>query len=550
MDFTPTLHYLQKELAPWKVEAKVYSSADLEKAIKDGTIDFFYASSGFFYRMLPFGVRDIATVVTAEKPVPNFGTAGAFITQRDRKDIKSIEDMKGKSFVANYESAFHGYRIGMADLAFRGYDPDNFFKSKRFVGESADKLLKEIVERKADIGFIRACWLEEHELQDIAVLDKIKVISPISGPVKCLHSTRSYPNNTFASTRVVNHDVAKKVSAALLSMKPSASGQYWSLATDFKPVDDLYRVLKAGPYEYMNQWSLRRFVSTYWPLLALLALTVIGLAAHSWRAQRLVDKAKAELLEAEENKNKLQKQANELTEKMEAQHKLNLVSQISSIFAHEMNQPLAACQYLVDGLKALNKRNPKEVNPEILSFSLENFEKELNRATSIVNKVRQYARKQACRNQKVDFSACLEEIIQTMKVKYSGKVQLHVDFTKCIFIEGDRVEIEILVWNLVKNAIEGALEGKNPIVWISLKTCKDQIMLQVANSGRVFSAEEVEDIGKNYLKSSKAEGLGIGLQVIKSILEAMGTSMKMQAMEAGGLVQSVLFAKWSDNDND
>ena len=59
----------------------------------------------------------------------------------------------------------------------------------------------------------------------------------------------------------------------------------------------------------MNQWSLRRFVLTYWPLLALLLLTVIGLAAHGWRAQRLVDKAKAELLEAEEKrtscKNKL-----------------------------------------------------------------------------------------------------------------------------------------------------------------------------------------------------------------------------------------------------
>ena len=71
-----------------------------------------------------------------------------------------------------------------------------------------------------------------------------------------------------------------------------------------------------------------------------------------------------------------------------------------------------------------------------------------------------------------------------------------------------------------------------------------------ANMSGGASAGEVEDIGKNYLKSSKAEGLGIGLQVIKSILEAMGTSMKMQAREEGGLVQSVLFAKWSDNDND
>ena len=91
-----------------------------------------------------------------------------------------------------------------------------------------------------------------------------------------------------------------------------------------------------------------------------------------------------------------------------------------------------------------------------------------------------------------------------MKVKYSGKVHLHVDFTKDIFIEGDRVEIEILVWNLLKNAIGGALEGTNPTVWISLKTCKIEVMLQVANSGRVFSASEVEDIGKNYLKSTQS----------------------------------------------
>ncbi len=106
MDFTPTLHYLQKELVPWKVEAKVYSSADLEKLLKDGSIDFFYASAGFFYRMLPFWRPRYRYSRNGRSQFQTFGTAGAFITQRDRKDIKSIEDMKGKSFVANYESAF------------------------------------------------------------------------------------------------------------------------------------------------------------------------------------------------------------------------------------------------------------------------------------------------------------------------------------------------------------------------------------------------------------------------------------------------------------
>ena len=102
----------------------------------------------------------------------------------------------------------------------------------------------------------------------------------------------------------------------------------------------------------------------------------------------------------------------------------------------------------------------------------------------------------------------------------------------------------------MKNAIEGSFEAPNPNVWISLKEDGDRVALQVANTGRVFTKQEVEDIGKNYLKSSKAEGLGIGLQVIKSILEAMGTSMKMQTREGGGIVESVFFAKWSENNND
>ena len=194
MDFSSTLKHLQKVFYPRKVEAKIYSSADLEKAIKEGKIDFFYASSGFFWRMLPFGVRDIATVVTEEKPEPNFGTAGAFIMLRNGPKIRTLEEMKGKSLVANYATAFHGYRTGMAEIEKMGYDHEKFFSSIHFVGESAEKIIDELLKGKADIGYVRACWLEEFEHNNISVMDRIKVIAPRSGPIACLHSTRSYPN--------------------------------------------------------------------------------------------------------------------------------------------------------------------------------------------------------------------------------------------------------------------------------------------------------------------------------------------------------------------
>ena len=55
MNFGPTLKHLQNFFAPRKVTARVYQSSELEQAVEQGKIDFFFASSGFFYRMRPFG---------------------------------------------------------------------------------------------------------------------------------------------------------------------------------------------------------------------------------------------------------------------------------------------------------------------------------------------------------------------------------------------------------------------------------------------------------------------------------------------------------------
>lgn len=187
-------------------------------------------------------------------------------------------------------------------------------------------------------------------------MDKLKVIGAKPGPIKCLHSTRAYPNNTFAATYKVDPELAREMTLALLSMKPEKDGQAWSIATDFKPVDDLYRSLKVGPYGYLREWSVKRVLTEFWPAFLIVILGIIGLVVHSWRAQKLVDRATTRLLAAEESRRRTLEKSRELAEKIETQQKINLVGQLSSMFAHEMNQPLAACKYFVDGLKTLRKK--------------------------------------------------------------------------------------------------------------------------------------------------------------------------------------------------
>ena len=52
-------------------------------------------------------------------------------------------------------------------------------------------------------------------------------------------------------------------------MKPIPGNLHWGMATDFTPVDTLFKELKIGPYEYLRHWTLRRFLSEYWPFLTL-----------------------------------------------------------------------------------------------------------------------------------------------------------------------------------------------------------------------------------------------------------------------------------------
>lgn len=538
MDFGPTLKHLQTFFAPRKVIAKVYQSQELEKAVEQGKIDFFFASSGFFYRMLPFGARDLATIVTSAKTKPNFGTAGVFFARRDRRDINKLEDMKGKILVANYETAFHGYRTGMAELENRGYNHEKFFKKVVFTGETASAIIDNIISGRGDVGYVRACWLEEHELQNISVMDKLKVIGAKPGPIKCLHSTRAYPNNTFAATYKVDPDLAREMALALLSMKPEKDGQAWSIATDFKPVDDLYRALKVGPYHYLREWSVKRVLTEFWPAFVIVILGIVGLVVHSWRAQKLVDRATTRLLAAEESRRKTLEKSRELAEKIETQQKLNLVGQLSSMFAHEMNQPLAACRYFVDGLKALLKQKGMP-DKEMLDFSIGQMEHELKRASQIVNKVRDYSKKTVTREAKVDLTNIVKDIAQTLKMKFNSCVVVEVKCSPDVYIEGDPVETEILFWNLLKNAMEESLKVEHSEVWIVLETDTDSAILTIENSGRKLSGTDIEKLGMQTFKSEKSEGLGLGLVVVRSILEAMNGAIQYASRDQGGLKVTV-----------
>ena len=175
----------------------------------------------------------------------------------------------------------------------------------------------------------------------------------------------------------------------------------------------------------------------------------------------------------------------------------------------------------------------------MLDFSLGQMEHELKRASEIVNKVRDYSKKTVTREARVDLTSIVQEITQTLKMKFNNSVAVDAKSASDVAVEGDPVETEILFWNLLKNAMEESQKMECPEVWVVLEADEDSVILTVENSGRKLSEEDVAKLGTQTFKSEKSEGLGLGLVVVRSILEAMNGVIQYAPRDEGGLKVTV-----------
>jgi two-component system sensor histidine kinase TtrS len=529
---------LRRALPDKEITLHAYSYRGLEHALENREVDFFFASAGFMLRMrAKYGIVPVATVVTRERPDPNHGSGGVFFTLADRSDIYTIADMKDKNFVASEPTAFHGYFIALGEIQRWGYDPEHFFKTVSFSGANTTPIFDMIRRREADVGYIRVCRLEELRRLDPAIVAGIKVINPQPGDLPCALSTKTYPNNMLGAIKGTDHELISSVAIHLLGMPKTASGQSWSLASDLTAVDALYRDLKMGPYEYLRRWTWRRFVQEHIWGLSFLFLLISALAAYSWFASVRIKRSARALIAEHKRRLRYENKARRLTEQIERQHRINLIGNLSSIFAHELNQPLAACTYYLDGLLSLLRS--KTEDRKLIEMSLNGMSGELTRMSEIVERVRFYAKASPKRDAAVDLKAIISEVLNAFRLKYKSRAEYKAHLTDGCLVTGDALEYQILFWNLIKNATEAGIDDDGAKVTIALYPDETETVCEITNNGRVLTDEEFQALSVSALKSDKQQGLGMGLSIVRSIIETNAGSLRFAARGQGGVVTMV-----------
>lgn len=530
--FDETRDALIKKFGKENVSFDLIHVNQLVSKIFSGEVNFFISTTGLFRRLQADGARDLATLTSKRFPDPNLSYGSVFLTRKD-SGISSIADMQEKVLVGNRPLGFYGYVVPIGEIARHGYKPKDFFSKEIFLDSGSHNVLASLLRGEGDVATVPSCFLEDNYPEAHPFRKDLKAINVLESK-PCVRSTPAYPNWAFSSSPGTSPEVARDVLKTLLDMPTDSKGYRWSIATNFSGTDQLYKDLKEGMYIILNEWSLKTFFKEYKPWFFSLTVLLICLAGDSALLNYLVRKKTRQLQRSIKHQQVLQKRSRDSEAKFESLQKLGIIGQMSSMIAHELRQPLSTLRLYAQGLQRKLERG--EWSIEQSSEVLSKIVTQAERAEQIVQSVRNYAKSKRSEKQEI----CLTEIVNNAlyAFKQSGRFRRNVivSIAEDIRLFANPMEYELAILNLLRNSADSlaSLNHKDPKIELAVRRNGDFAEIEVKDNGAKVSEADLQ-AAVVPLRSSKENGLGIGLSLVNNIMENHGGSLVLHARKGGGV---------------
>jgi len=222
-------------------------------AIENGQVDFFLVNSSMYVTAKTnFAADAIATMINSRQNQALTSFGGVIFTYIERDDINSLEDLRGKSFMAVKKSSFGGWQMAYKTLLDKQIDPYKDFAGLHF-GNKHDNVVLNVQNGEMDAGTVRTDTLERMEANGDISLSEFKILNPQSNEnFPFVYSTALYPEWPFAKAAHVSDSVAAAVASALISMDTgdqaavSAKIMGWSEPGDYSGVESLQMLLRSN----------------------------------------------------------------------------------------------------------------------------------------------------------------------------------------------------------------------------------------------------------------------------------------------------------------
>jgi two-component system sensor histidine kinase TtrS len=209
---------------------------------------------------------------------------------------------------------------------------------------------------------------------------------------------------------------------------------------------------------------------------------------------------------------------------------------MASQLAHEINQPLAAIVNFANGL-ATRLRNGGG-DPETMGAAAAQIREQAMRAGEVIRRLRGFVRKEAARREYADVNHLVQESVRLIEPDAQRKgIALRFRLGEgAPAIQVDRVQIEQVVVNLLRNGIDSIVEvgsGAGELL-IATELVGDAIRVAIRDTGAGLPAGAEEKLFEPYF-TTKPDGLGMGLSISRSIIEAHGGSLWAERNDTRGM---------------
>lgn len=524
-DWSPVIDYLNKSLPAQRFHLHNYDAGALRQAIAEHKIDLVITNPGYYVAMeSEFGLSRIATLVSPHVARNSQAIGSVVLTRADRQDLHSLADLAGQRVAAVSAEAFAGYLVAAREMRRVGVDPESDLQETQFLGLPMTAIIAAVRSGQADAGIVRACLPEQLASRGEFTFADFRILSPRQAPgFDCALSTPLYPDWPIAVTRQTDPALAKAVARALLSMPEGAGNITWSVPADYQPVHDLYRELRLGPYAYLREITPEGLARRFWPWLAGLLVMLVAWLIHTVRVEQLVHRRSAELRESLQARETAEKRARDHQEQMEHLSRLSILGELSGSLAHEINQPLTSIGTYARSV--LRRQAAGNLTPAAISEACGEIAAEAERAGGIVQRIRHFAKKRTAARDLADLAEVCDEARRLVVGMLVTAPHITIERQAAVDcrVLADGPQIQQVLLNLIKNAIDAArdLPAARQDIRIVIEQAEHRLVTHVIDRGTGLDAAQREHLFEAFF-TTKANGLGLGLPICKSIIEAHG----------------------------
>ncbi|MCA8959493.1 MAG: PAS domain S-box protein [Planctomycetes bacterium] len=218
--------------------------------------------------------------------------------------------------------------------------------------------------------------------------------------------------------------------------------------------------------------------------------------------------------------------------------RLTTMGEMASGIAHELNQPLSAISIHAESGRLGLMRGDRERVVE----DLQSIARQTERAGQILRRLRDFVRRHEPSTCLLSLGDVVREVVEFLEFELEAKdIRVQVEVEPTAMVDGDRIQLQQVVMNLVQNAIQAVGGGESRTIVVRVSACDadddfpDSVCVSVEDRGPGIAEGLLDRVFEPFF-TTKPGGLGIGLSISQSIVEAHGGRICATTPGEGGSV--------------